>query len=559
MGTDTVMDMDTVIMKNKQISLFLILLVAGLMPSETFSQVYSNHNHSGYDAITRAMYQPGVNLHSSIKPYRLDQVEAYMDTDSLYQRGLRKPEGQLNIWQRFLHDDFVKWEEEGANPITVTINPYFNFEVGKEQTEGQNTWVNTRGVMLNGQLGKNLAFHGALFENQAVLPQYLEDYVIERGSVPGQGRAKVFGDNGRDFSQSTGYLSYNAGEWINLKLGFGKNFIGDGYRSLLLSDNTYSYPHIKMTTTFWKIQYMVMAAQFQHIDQLERAGDERFPYKYGIFHYLNWNIGNRFSLGLFESVIWAAEDQTGYRGLDLNYLIPVVVYRPVEYGLGSPDNVTMGANLKFIPWDDAALYGQYVMGEFKLDEVFSGDKWWANKQGFQLGFKNYNFLGIKNLDVQTEYSQARPYTYSHYSTITNYGHFNQELAHPLGANFRESISFLTYRWNRWYLHLEGMYAIHGKDFYDSERADDDQISWGGDIFVSNMQRYDSHGHEIGQGMKTTIQHAAASVSFLVNPKNNMNLSLGVRVRNANSDLASDTNTMIHFGFRTSLRNFYYNF
>jgi hypothetical protein len=219
----------------------------------------------------------------------------------------------------------------------------------------------------------------------------------------------------------------------------------------------------------------------------------------------------------------------------------------------------MGANLKFIPWDDAAIYGQYVMGEFKLDEVMSGNGWWANKQGFQLGFKNYNFLGIENLDVQTEYSQVRPYTYSHYSTITNYGHFNQELAHPLGANFRESISFLTYRWNRWYLHLEGMYAMKGKDYYDSERADDDQISWGGDIFVPNTQKYGSHGQVIGQGMKTTIQHAAASVSFLINPKNNMNLSLGVRVRNENSDLVSDTNTMIHFGFRTSLRNFYYNF
>src|SRR5690606_34249179 len=165
----------TGIMKNKQLLLFLILLLAGLMPSETFSQVYSNQNHPGYDALTRALYQPGVNLHSSLKPYRLDQVEAYMNTDSLFQRGLRKPSGHLNIWQRFLHDDFIKWEEKGDHPITVTINPYFNFEVGKEQSEGKNTWVNTRGVMLNGQLGKNLAFHGALFENQAVLPQYLED------------------------------------------------------------------------------------------------------------------------------------------------------------------------------------------------------------------------------------------------------------------------------------------------------------------------------------------------------------------------------------------------
>src|SRR5690606_6898273 len=123
---------------------------------------------------------------------------------------------------------------------------------------------------------------------------------------------------------------------------------------------------------------------------------------------------------------------------------------------------------------------------------------------------NYNFLGVKNLDVQTEYSQVRPFTYAHYSPITNFGHMNQELAHPLGANFRESISFLTYRHRRWHLHLEAMYAIHGKDYYDASRPADEQISWGGDIFVSVNNRFDSHGHVIGQGMETTIQHAAAS-------------------------------------------------
>ena len=56
-----------------------------------------------------------------------------------------------------------------------------------------------------------------------------------------------------------------------------------------------------MTTAFLKVQYMLMLAQFTHIDKLERLGDERFPYKYGMFHYLDWNIGKRLSLGLFEA------------------------------------------------------------------------------------------------------------------------------------------------------------------------------------------------------------------------------------------------------------------
>lgn len=546
-------------MKSKHLLRAVLVFVALPMSYNAFAQQYSKYDNPAYDAISRALYRPAYNLHTSIKPYRLDQIEAYLDTDSLIFRDLKRPQEPMNIWKRIIHDDIFKWEFKGDEPITIAVNPYFNFELGKEQEEGKNIWVNTRGLTLEGKLGKKLAFYSAIYENQAVFPQYIDEFIDTRGVVPGQGRAKTFGDNGWDYSQSSGYLSYNAGKWVNMTLGYGKNFIGDGYRSLLLSDNSYSYPYVKMSTSFLKVQYMVMLGQFSHIDKLERAGDERFPYKYGAFHYLNWNIGKRLSLGFFESVIWAAQDTTGYRGVDLGYLIPVIIYRPVEYSVGSPDNVVMGLNLKYIPWKDAAFYGQFVMNEFKLDEIMSGEKWWANKQGFQVGFKNYNFLGLKNLDLQTEYSQVRPFTYSHYKPITNFSHFNQELAHPLGANYRESISFLSYRWNRWYLHLEAMYAIHGKDYYDSSRPADDQISWGGDIFVSNMKRYDSHGHEIAQGLETTIKHAAASVSFLVNPKSNLNISAGIRLRDSNSVLENKQNVILHFAFRTSLRNFYYNF
>lgn len=557
MATAITMDMvtDTDTMRNRKLLVAATLVASLSLLQPADAQQYSKYNSFEFDPIVRALYQPGNNLHTSVKPYRLDQIEKHYNTDSLIRRDLYKPEGHMNIWKRIIHDDLIKWDYKESDNISVSINPYFNFELGKD--DDRRTWVNTRGVSFEGHLGSKISFFSALYENQAVFPYYVDEFVETRGVVPGQGRAKTFGDEGRDFSQSTGYLSYNAGTWINFTVGYGKNFIGDGYRSLLLSDNSYSYPYAKMTTTFLKVQYMVMLAQFTHIDKLERLGDERFPYKYGMFHYLDWNIGKRLSLGLFESVIWAAEDETGYRGIDMGYIIPVIIYRPAEYSVGSPDNVVMGLNLKYVPWKDAAFYGQFVMNEFKLDEVMSGNKWWANKQGFMLGFKNYNFLGVKNLDVQTEYSQVRPFTYSHYSPITNFGHFNQELAHPLGANFRESISFLKYRWNRWHLNLEAMYAIHGKD--DLHFNDDNFISWGGNIFVSNMLRYDSHGHVIGQGLKTRIIHGAASVSFLINPKNNMNISAGVRMRDYSNDQQDLRSTMFSLAFRTSLNNFYYNF
>lgn len=197
-----------------------------------------------------------------------------------------------------------------------------------------------------------------------------------------------------------------------------------------------------------------MWAQHRDLNNISKeleSNDARYLDKYSASHYLTMNIGNRISVGMFESVVWAAQDTMGQRNFDLSYLNPIIFFRPLEYSLGSPDNMTMGINAKYILGNSSAFYGQFVMGEFKFDEVFNGSKWWANKQGFQLGFKSYNFLGINKLDFLTEYNQVRPYTYSHRETITNYAHYNQELAHPLGANFRESVSKVKYQYRRFIL------------------------------------------------------------------------------------------------------------
>ncbi|MGQ1946485.1 hypothetical protein ACT3CD_05200 [Geofilum sp. OHC36d9] len=539
--------------RNRAIKLFLAmgwLLIAGSLTGQTYS-IYQNNT---YDPVTRALFQPGINIHTAIRPYRNDQLAAYYNIDSLIQRGLNQPSGHQNILKRFVNSDLLSWKtgEAPEKTIKIRINPLFHFEAGKENSTGKSTWINMRGVMLQGQLGRNLGFYVDIYENQGVYGGYMNDYIQANGVVPAQGRIKQMQPDTRDYSQSTGYLSYNAGPWINLQAGYGKNFIGDGYRSLLLSDNAYSYPYFKMTATFWKIEYMVMMSQFLHINELVRSTDDRYDYKYGVFHYLSWNIGKRLSLGLFESVIYAAQDTTGYRGLDMNYMVPFVVYRPVEHALGSPDNVTMGLNIKYIPWKNAAIYGQFVMGEFKQDEVFNATKWWGNKQGFMLGYKNYNFLRIENLDVRTEYSQVRPYTYSHYEPITNYGHLNQPLAHPLGANFRESLSSLTYRVGRWYLNLEAMIAMHGEDY-------DETTSYGSNIYRPNTTRPADYGIYIGQGLKTNIQNISGSISFLINPKTNMNISIGGRYRKTSNDIETIENTFINLSLKTSLRNVYWNF
>ncbi len=515
------------------------------------AQEISYYQNNLYNPFEKVVYQKNTNFHTSVKPYQMSSIRELGNTDSLIYNGIKRPSPDANFFKRIFQDHLLRWKNE---EVTIHINPLFDFEIGNESVEGKQTWTNTRGFFIEGTIGKNFYFYTDFLENQAIFPNYIDDFISERKVVPGQGKIKSYGNAQNDYSQSTGYISYNPGKWFNLQLGQGKNFVGDGYRSLLWSDNAYSYPYLKFSTEFNGVHYMVMWTQLRdlNIDEQLEANDARYNTKYAATNYLTFNIGKRLSIGAFESVVWAAEDTMGYRGFELAYLNPIIFFRPVEYSLGSPDNMTMGLNLKYIVGNQNVLYGQFVMGEFKMDEVFSGEKWWANKQGFQLGFKCFDLFGIPNLRFQTEYNQVRPYTYSHRETITNYGHYNQSLAHPLGANFRESVSFLSYKTKRWIFSTEFMTAMKGMDYSDDE-------SYGGDIFKDNDLRPNDYDNEIGQGLKTNISYFDGSISYMINPRNNFNIIAGFRYRKASNDEEINETKMIRFGVRTSLKNLYYDF
>ena len=112
--------------------------------------------------------------------------------------------------------------------------------------------------------------------------------------------------------------------------------------------------------------------------------------------------------------------------------------------MGSPDNALAGIDFKANIKHRAQLYGQLLLDEFILSEIKNKPTSWVNKWGLQLGIKYLDAFGIKNLDIQVEANRVRPFTYSHNDTISNYTHYNQPLAHPLGANFQEVLGILLW-------------------------------------------------------------------------------------------------------------------
>jgi hypothetical protein len=187
-------------------------------------------------------------------------------------------------------------------------------------------------------------------------------------------------------------------------------------------------------------------------------------------------------------------------------MIPIILYRSIERAFGSPDNVNLGINFKAIAAKHLQFYGQFMLDEFTSKQLFSNNGYWANKFGLQLGGKYFNALGIKNLDLQGELNLVRPYTYSHYDSTSNYTHYNQQLAHPLGADFIEILGLVRYQpVKNLYITLKGMYYKQG--------ADTGSSNFGSNIFLNYNTRPSDYGVKLINGVRTTCALINLNLSY----------------------------------------------
>ncbi|WP_212000344.1 hypothetical protein [Chitinophaga sp. HK235] len=481
-----------------------------------------------------------LSYHSSLRDYMVQPTFDLPQGDTSVKKSW--------LYRKLFREHLLEYQNEDYS-FYASFLP--DFTIGRSSDNGT-TWLNSRGAIAGGRLGKNFHFRAEFYENQAKFPEYIQNFGRDGRVVPGQGEWKDYGNGkGFDFAIASALLDYKAGKFLDFQLGYDKNFIGDGYRSMLLSDNSFNYPFLKVIATVGRVQYTTMWAQFIDMRYPRASYDVGYRKKWGVFNYLDWNVSKKLSIGLFESVIWADSDSTGKRGFDMSYANPIVFLRPVEFSVGSPDNAVMGLNLKYAISSNSTAYGQFILDEFKFSEMTKGKGWWANKFGGQIGFRSNNIFQVPHLNILTEVNAARPYTYSQRTTLNNYGHYNQPLAHPLGANFVEWVNLADYQYKRWFFKGEVMFAKYG--------LDSSGINYGKDIFKSYETRNVEYGNHIGQGLKTTLTYVQGTVAFLLNPKINLRLELSVTARRENNKLCDNKELIFNFGLRSSFRQLYYDF
>ncbi|WP_246162482.1 gliding motility protein RemB [Sphingobacterium phlebotomi] len=528
---------------------FALITTMPVIKAQVKNQPYSYQHYQKYDEL---LYSPNTRMHTATKPFLFkgDLLAKYDSIQSLNQVG------SDNIFMRKIFNEHLVEIHKEDHSFYLDFLP--DFVIGKEMigADKRTTWLNTRGIQVGLNIKDKFTFYANAFENQGVFPNYLTDYIDRAGVIPGQGNVKDLAGNKKDWMYATANLSYDFSDYFQATLAYDKNHIGDGYRSLLLSDFSSNYAHLKFTGKIGNVQYTSIWAYMNdprnpRIDSLNSGGRFGDGIKWGAFQYLDYNATNRLSIGFFQAVVWANRNEAGHRGFDFNYANPLIFLRPVESNNStSPDKMFLGLNAKYKVLDNLTAYGQFLLGEFTAKEFFAGNGYAHNKWGTQLGVKGFNIFKVQNLNFLAEYNVVRPYTYQHFVSISNYSNNGEPLAHPRGANFRELIGMANYSWNRFDFSVQGVYSRYGTD-------PDPLTNMGGDIFQSYRTIPDMHGNYIGQGVRNDLYYADVKAAYVLNPKYNLRFEVGYAQRyNRIKDSPTEKSGVISFGLRSSFRNFY---
>ncbi len=415
--------------------------------------------------------------------------------------------------------------------FSIYATAFLNFGMGNDDRLTNRLFNNTRAVYIRGNITKGISYYSYLSENQERDPLYVQQWVDRFKAVPGEGYYKSgFKGDGYDLFNARGGIMFKAAKNIDVQFAYDKVFIGNGFRSLILSDFSNNQLFLKVNAKIWKFQYHMMFSQLTKT--FTPTSDFLRPRKFMAFHQLDFQLNKWLNIGLYENVMFGRGN-----GFDLTYLNPVIFYRAAEIQNGSPDKVTIGTNIKANVTKNIQLYGQFILNEFVLKEIIDYKKGSSrNKQAIQIGGKAIDVLGIKNLDVQLEANIVRPFVYSHYDTAGSFSHYNQPLAHPLGANFNEFIGIVRYQpINKLQLEVKAIYYKQGLDSAGQ--------NFGSNIFRNYTDISRQNGFFIGSGIPATCLIGSITATYEILP--NLFFDANATIRNYSKLGSADFNTKMY--------------
>jgi hypothetical protein len=497
--------------------------------------------------------------HTASKPYTYSEVSEYYDLTKEKKQFL-KPNKKTWVGNKIWNEHLLQIKKKD---YWFTVDFLLDTQLGKDNSNLAYTFNNSRIVQVNGEILDKISFSTTYYESQGRFAEYINRFIENpalnvrpknsEGLVPGRGKTKRHRTDSHDYPVAEAYLAYTPNKYLQFQFGNGRNFLGDGYRSFILSDVSAPTTYLKLKANIWKFQYTNIWMWNTEPSLSSALDPKEHARKYIAAHYLSFNVNDRLNLGFFETAI-----SRGGNGIDAGFLNPIIFYRSLEFNRGEDaGNAILGLAGKYKLTNQISLYSQLVVDEFSFNKLNSLGRW-ENKFAYQIGAKYFDAFQIDHLFLQLEYNYARPYTFAHQTSALNYGNYSQPMGHLWGANFWEAIAIARYKKDRWSGSAKLILGKKGFDFVDQA------VSYGGDIYQSYEDRFADTGNVLGQGNTANLFIADIQANYLINPSNRTNLFAGFSYRNfdiATSLPGYPSGTTVWFtaGIRADLFNWYFDF
>jgi len=333
---------------------------------------------------------------------------------------------QVQVKDDYRERHLLVWQEDD-NYIKADIDFGQRFDVNRFLCEDSlaRTSMTTLGGIVRGTLNESLGFYlhfynallrGVEIERENFNPEYGLPITIAGDNV--------YQDN------AAAYFVWKS-PWFQLQFGRDQAQWGPGYQgSMMLSAQNPLFDMLRIRANFKRFQFTSIHGKL----------NSSAAQKYLAAHRIEFRVLPWLFLAGSESVVY------GNRGIEWQYLNPIMPYHIAEHHLGDKDNNTLSVDLTMFPWPGHKVYGELFLDDFTTSE--NPFTYFGNKFAFLTGYHWANPLSLANLDIRVEYARVEPYVYTHHVPVNVYQHYDRIIGHWLGPDSDQLYFEAGYLFNR---------------------------------------------------------------------------------------------------------------
>ena len=242
-----------------------------------------------------------------------------------------------------------------------------------------------------------------------------------------------------------------------------RNWGAVGEKSLILSDNPYSYDHINLNYTTDHYKLSLIYAQLENLDAYSKSKVEDVPQlvadarKYLVGHRLDVRLKSNLQIAFTEMATYGGKE----RDIELVFMNPMTFYYPTQRNDQKQLDGFWSFDIFYKPTTKFTCYGQFLIDDIIVnnDPGVNDRAKYPDRFGMLISLRSADFIDGLNLDLT--YVRVWNRTYQSKFTWENYHYRGLGLVYPCASCEEIKIKFAYWGFFPFFFLNEAIYGIYG--------------------------------------------------------------------------------------------------